>query len=101
MALLLFQKRFLEAIRTGEKKTTIRRWSRPRVQPGRRAFSPGLGWISIENVDEVKLRDLDDTDARADGFDSARQMRRELKRIYPRIKADGKCWFRIRFRIAT
>jgi hypothetical protein len=95
MSLLLLQKRFLEAIRTGEKKT------KPRVQPGGRAFSPGLGWVSIEKIDEVKLQDLDESDARADGFDSVAAMRRELRRIYPQIKADGKCWFRVRFRIAT
>lgn len=100
MSLLLFKKCYLEAIRTGLKQTTIRRWSRPRVRAGGRAYSPGLGWICIENVDEVELRKLDDGDARADGFGSAAQMRKELRRIYPKVKTDGKFWFRVRFRIA-
>jgi hypothetical protein len=100
MSLLLFKKCFLEAIRTGAKRTTVRRWSRPRVHAGGRAFSPGVGWICIENVDEVDLGDLDDIDARADGFGSAAQMRRELKKIYPEVPTDGKSWFRVRFRVA-
>ena len=99
MGLLLFKKCFLEAIRTGSKQTTIRRWTRPRLRPGTRAFSPGVGWICIENVDEVNLRDLDDLDARADGFESVAKMRRELRKIYPKVKSDGKTWFRVRFRV--
>ena len=101
MSLLLFKKGFLNAIRTGEKRTTIRRWNKPRVRAGGRAFSPGIGWISIEDIEEVNLADLNECDERADGFHNAAQMRKELGRIYPNVKADGKCWFRVRFRIAT
>jgi hypothetical protein len=97
MSLLLFKKQFLEAIRAGEKRTTIRRWARPRVRAGGRAYSPGLGWVAIDHVDEVNLRDLDDGDARADGFGSVLLMRRELKKIYPDARSDGKFWFRVRF----
>ena len=100
MSLLLFKKCFLEAIRSGAKQTTIRRWSKPRVRAGARAYAPGLGWICIENVAEVDLRELDDGDARADGFNSVAQMRKELRRMYPKLKNDGKVWFRVRFRIA-
>jgi hypothetical protein len=98
MSLLLFKKCFLEAIRAGQKRSTIRRWRTPRVRAGGRAFSPGLGWVNIENVDVVSLRELNDWDARVDGFASAMQMRRELKKIYPHSKSDGKRWFRVRFK---
>ena len=101
MSLLLFKKCFLEPIRAGQKRSTIRRWRSPRVRAGGRAFSPGIGWVTIEDVNEINLRDLDNADARADGFDNATQMRRELRRIYPAIKKDGKCWFRVRFTIAV
>ncbi|HEY8665456.1 MAG TPA: ASCH domain-containing protein [Tepidisphaeraceae bacterium] len=97
MLLLLFKKQFFESIRAGQKRTTIRRWTKPRVCAGKQAFTPGLGWISIECVDVVLLRELDDVDAQADGFASAEQIRRELRRLYPAIKRDGKHWFRVRF----
>jgi hypothetical protein len=97
MSLLLFKKQFLDAIRAGEKRTTIRRWTRPRVRAGTRAFSPGLGWLAIDHVDEVSLRDLNDHDARADGFDCAAQMRRELAKLYPAANSEGKSWFLVRF----
>jgi hypothetical protein len=99
MSLLLFKKRFVESIRTGQKRTTIRRWDRPRVFAGRRAFSPGVGWLLIEAIEVVALRELSAADAKADGFVTAREMRRELKEIYPTEKSDGKRWFRVRFTI--
>jgi hypothetical protein len=99
MSLLLFKKQFLELIRSGEKQTTIRRWRNARVRAGRQAFAPGLGWIAIEEIHHVKLRDLNDADARADGFNSAASMRRELRKLYPQSRSDGKSWFRIRFKL--
>jgi len=101
MSLLLFKKCFLESIRAGQKRSTIRRWRAPRVRAGGRAYAPGIGWITIEHVDEVRLRDLDDVDAHADGFENLTQMRRELRRIYPSVKTDGKCWFRVRFTVVA
>jgi hypothetical protein len=99
MSLLLFKKPFLELIRSGEKQTTIRRWRNARVRAGRRVFAPGLGWIAIEEINQIKLRDLNDADAHADGFKNAALMRRELRKLYPQIRSDGKAWFRIRFKL--
>ena len=99
MSQLFFKKPYQDAIRAGRKTTTIRRWDRARVQPGKRAFSPGLGWLAIDAVDAVELEALDDRDAAADGFETAAEMRRLLRRIYPDAKRDGKHWFRVRFRV--
>lgn len=99
MSLLLFKKQFLGAIRAGRKRTTIRRWARPRVRAGGTAFSPGLGYLAIESVDAVELSALDAKDAIDDGFASVRQMRRELKKLCNPSRADGKSWFRVRFHL--
>jgi hypothetical protein len=99
MPQLFFKKIYQDAIRAGEKSTTIRRWDRPMVKAGQVAFSPGLGWLSIEAVDPVELEALDDSDATADGFKTARQMRRLLRSLYPAYATDGKQWFRIKFRM--
>ena len=98
MGQLLFKKCFWDAIRAGRKRTTIRRWTSPRLRAGQRAFAPGLGWLMIESVDVVELEHLSDADARADGFDTLRQMKRTLHELYPKQSRDGRRWFRIAFR---
>jgi len=97
--MLLFKKTYQEAIRSGRKITTIRRWSRARVRAGKRAFSPGLGWLHIEAIEVIDLKALTDDDAMQDGFATAGQMRRQLRSLYPRRARDGKQWFRVRFRM--
>jgi hypothetical protein len=101
MSQLFFKKPYQDAIRAGTKQTTLRRWSRPMVQPGRRAFSPGLGWLAIEAVDAVRLEDLGDDDANADGFKNFAEMKRQLFKLYPDHKTDEKQWFRVRFSYAA
>jgi hypothetical protein len=98
MSLLLFKKEFATAIRSGSKTTTLRRWARPRVGVGRRAFAPGIGWLFIEAVDQVELEALDDRDASSDGFASMAAMLKKLTLLYPTEKLDGKQWYRVRFR---
>ena len=100
MGLLLFKREFLGSIRAGTKRTTIRRWDRPRVRAGGSAFAPGLGWLAIESVDAVELKSLNDLDARADGFRSAAEMRRMLRKLYPPAGDDRRSWFRVKFRVA-
>lgn len=99
MSQLFFKKIYQDAIRAGRKSTTIRRWGRPMVKAGQIAFSPGLGWLCIEAVDAVELEALDDADAGADGFATAREMRKLLRTLYPSHRGDGKQWFRVRFRL--
>lgn len=99
MSQLFFKKQFHSAIRDGTKQTTIRRWLRARVKVGRNAYAPGIGWLSIEGVDQIDLNQLDENDARADGFATHALMLRTLAELYPDQLTDGKQWFRIAFTI--
>src|SRR5687768_8981530 len=83
MGLLLFKKVFAEAIRSGRKRTTVRRWDRARVSPGKRAYCPGLGYLNIEAVEPVKWDELSEADAIADGFATLSEMKTTLLSIYP------------------
>ena len=66
--MLLFKKRFLDAIRSGRKTQTIRLWRHRKMRAGQRSYIPGAGYIRIDAVEEVQLADLTDDDARPDGF---------------------------------
>lgn len=99
MSQLFFKKPYQDAIRAGRKRTTIRRWNRPMLAVGQKAFSPGLGWLLIDAVNEVELSELDDQDAAADGFQTASEMRRLLLELYPAHATDEKQWFRVAFRL--
>src|SRR4051812_47855569 len=97
MLMLLFKKRFLEAIRAGQKTQTIRLWKYRRMKPGQASYIPGAGYIRVDSVDEVRLEDLSDDDARRDGFESADALRGVLSELYPQQLADGHKAFRIVF----
>lgn len=97
MGQLFFKKPLQTAIREGRKRTTIRRWDRPRLRAGGRAYAPGVGWLTIESVEPVDLSALGDDDARADGFDSLGALRAALASLYPDQAGDGKTWFRVCF----
>lgn len=97
--MLLFKKKFISAIRSGEKTQTIRLWKHRRMRDGQRSYIPGVGYIRIEVVEVVALQDLTNEDARRDGFDSADLLRAELNDLYgARIDA-GEQPYRIRFSI--
>jgi len=97
--MLLFKKRFLDAIRRGEKTQTIRLWKHRRMKAGQRSYVPGAGPIRVLAVDEVALDQLTDADARPDGFDSADQLRQEIARLYPRQAEAGYRAFRVVFEL--
>jgi len=101
MAMLLFKKKFLSAIRSGEKTQTIRLWKYRRMRAGQRSYIPGIGYIRIEAVDEVQLDALTDEDARPDGFKTADLLREEIARLYPQQLADGHQAYRVVFRTMT
>lgn len=67
------------------------------MRAGERAYAPGLGWLAIDTVEQVDLRELGDDDARADGFDTVAALRKVLYALYPDHCADGKNWFRVEF----
>ncbi len=97
--MLLFKKRFLPAIRSGEKTQTIRLWKWRRMRAGQRSYIPGAGYIAVDTVDEVRLDDLTDDDARPDGFETADALRAELQTLYLEQLAAGYRAYRIRFRL--
>lgn len=99
MPQLYFKKPLQAAIREGRKCSTIRRWDRPRLRDGGRAFSPGVRWLEIESVDPVELDRVDDNDARADNFGTRGELLAVLRECYPETNRDGKQWFRVRFRL--
>ena len=99
MGQLLFKKVFHDRIRAGTKRTTIRRWPAPRLKPGQRVFSMGLGYLRIESVAPIDLKQLTDADALADGFESRRALRKTLRELYPDAAGnrDGRRWFKVTF----
>ena len=99
--MLLFKKKFLPAIRAGQKTQTIRLWKHRRMRAGQRSYIPGVGHIRVTGVDEVELDQLTDADALPDGFETADQLRAEIARLYPHQLADGYRAYRIVFRLAT
>jgi len=91
--MLLFKKKFLPAIRGGQKTQTIRLWQHCRMKAGQRSYIPGAGYIRVTAVDEVRLEALTDADARPDGFDSATELRAELESLYgPQLAAGHKAY---------
>jgi hypothetical protein len=97
--MLLIKKKFLPAIRRGEKTQTIRLWKHRRMRAGQRSYIPGVGPVRIHAVDEVRLDDLTDADARPDGFDDARQLRAELEALYAEQLAAGYQAYRVAFEV--
>ena len=97
--MLLFKKKFLPAIRAGEKTQTIRLWKHCRMRAGQRSYIPGVGYIRIHTVDPIELSDLSDDDARPDGFATADDLRRELNQLYGDRLATGEQTYRIIFSV--
>ena len=95
--MLLFKKKFLDAIRRGEKTQTIRLWKFRHVRCGQRSYVPGIGAIRITAVDQVDIDALTDDDAIPDGFPSAAALQLELRTIYGEKLANGHKAFRIGF----
>ena len=101
MSQLHFKKVFWPLIRSGTKRTTIRRWSTPRVKPNSRSYCPGLGWLLIDSVEPISLKRLTRADARADGFPTLASLHKTLAELYPDQAGDGRRWFRVTFRPET
>ncbi len=97
--MLLFKKKFLPAIRSGEKTQTIRLWKYRRMRAGQRSYIPGAGYIRVLRVEEVQLDRLTDQDAKPDGFSSAEELRQEIEQLYPEKLAAGYRAFRVVFEL--
>ena len=97
--MLLFKKKFLPAIREGEKTQTIRLWKHRRMKTGQRSYIPGVGYIRVTVVETVELEELTDEDARPDGFETAELLLAEIERLYPEQLAEGHQAYRICFEV--
>lgn len=97
--MLLFKKKFLPAIRMGEKTQTIRLWKHRRMRARQRSYIPGVGYIRVKAVEQVELTDLTDEDARPDGFDTADALRDEIQRLYPGGLAGNRTAYRVVFEV--
>jgi len=98
--MLLFKKKFLDAIRRGTKTQTIRLWKFRHMRAGQRSYIPGVGPIRITAVDEVDIDALTDADAIPDGFPNAAALQQELRAIYAEKLRNGHKAFRIKFQLA-
>ncbi|QDU91081.1 ASCH domain protein [Pirellulimonas nuda] len=98
--MLLFKKKFLEAIRCGAKTQTIRLWKHRHVRSGQRSYIPGVGAIRIESVEAVAIDALTDADATPDGFETAAALQQELRTIYGDKLRAGYTAYRVVFALA-
>ncbi len=99
--MLLFKRKFLPAIRCGEKTQTIRLWKHRMMRQGQRSYIPGVGAIRITLVEAIEIDALTDADAVPDGFATADALRDELRTIYGERLAAGYQAFRIGFERAA
>jgi hypothetical protein len=99
--MLLFKKKFLPAIRSGEKTQTIRLWKFRHMRAGQRSYIPGVGHIIIRSIEPVEIDALTDADAIPDGFESASALQDELRTIYGDKLSAGHKAFRIAFERVT
>jgi len=95
--MLLFKKKFLEAIRTGEKTQTVRLWKACRFRTGQLSYVPGVGYIRISDVAAIRLDELTDDDAKLDGFPSAAALLTEIHTLYAERLNEGFQAYRLRF----
>jgi hypothetical protein len=96
---LLFKKKYLDAIRSGQKTQTIRLWQHCRMRSGQRSYIPGAGYIQVTAVEPVHLAELTDEDALLDGFTSSDALQTELAELYAAEFACGFQAYRIRFEV--
>ena len=81
--MLLMKKIYFDAIRRGEKTTTLRYWRYPQVRPGAVYVIRGLGRVGIDDLAVVRMEDFTDAHARADGFEDLPALREALDALYP------------------
>lgn len=72
--MLLFQKRFHEGLVSGAVTLTFRRWDRPHVRVGGRYRCHPIGVLEVDAIDEVRVADIGEDDARRAGFASRSEL---------------------------
>jgi hypothetical protein len=69
------------------------------MKAGQRSYIPGAGYIRVLAVDEVQFAELTDADARPDGFETVKELRAEIARIYDGSPSAGYKAYRVRFEL--
>ena len=99
MPIMQFKGQFAEAIRRGEKVTTLRRWPNCRMAVGDRVYAQRIGWLRVISARPIELKSLKHADAVSDGFASLEDLFATLKKLYPNQENDGRDWYRIEFKV--
>jgi hypothetical protein len=83
---MLFEQRLWAGLADGTVTVTFRRWRRPRARVGGSHRTPA-GVLAVDAVAEVDPAAISEDDARAAGFGSLAELRRQLDRL-----GDGPVW---------
>lgn len=79
IAMLLFQKRFLDGLVSGQVTLTFRRWDKPHVKAGGRYRCHPIGVLEVTRIDRVRLGEIIDEDAKKSGFGSRDELLEYIK----------------------
>ena len=72
--MLLFQKPFHAGLVDGSIRLTFRSWDKPHVRAGGRYRCHPIGVLEVDEIRRVRLRDIDEADARLAGFASSAEL---------------------------
>ncbi len=95
---MLFKERFHEGIRSGSVTVTFRAWASARVKVGGRYRFGRSDIVEVESIERVKLASIGERQARAAGFTTAVELRRELGRTGRRELGPADRVFAVSFR---
>jgi hypothetical protein len=77
--MLLFQKRFHAGLVDGSVTLTFRSWAKPHVKPGGRYRCHPIGVLEVDAIEQVRVSDISERDARRAGFDSLAELLEYLR----------------------
>ena len=91
--MLIFLKGYyLPLIVDGRKTTTLRPWKTCTLRRGRTMTFNGRVRVTLTKVEQRRLLDLTDDDARANGQADRYDLRRAFRRHYPDLPRDVRVW---------
>lgn len=95
--MLLMKKTYFDAIRRGDKTTTLRYWQRRHVRPGSIHKVRGLGRLRIDDVRVVDFSELTDAHAVADGLADLASLKTALDTLYAPGEREGRELYLVEF----
>jgi len=91
-----FERRFADAIKSGDVTLTFRRWAKPQAVAGHRYRVPQIGFVDVTRVDEVDEATITQRDAKRAGFATLEDLREYM---HVKARAAGTL-YRIELRFA-